>query len=173
MKRELEERIAKIKLRIEKDQQLLKELEAQYSEVLKQEKERQQYLASSDIINIIKKHTGKESNMATIKRWADQGYLGDIVDERKRFWALKSKQGKKRFLYPKKNVYQFLYKKGFIQPVFNVIDRVKVMSGNYKGEIGVVVKSDLVDDVFCYTIQLEKDFSIVQNIPEQELVQVE
>lgn len=172
MKSELEAKISMLKERIQQDQLTLAKLEKEYLEVIKQEKAREEYMASSDIVDIIKKYTGNESNMSTIKRWADQGFLGEVIDERQRFWALKSKQGKKRFLYPKHNVYHFLYEKGYIKPLYHVLDRVKINQNNnqIQNEYAIIIKNELITDSFCYTIQLESNFQLFEKINENDLV---
>ncbi|MED0676575.1 MULTISPECIES: hypothetical protein [Aneurinibacillus] len=45
--------------------------------------------------------------MSTIKRWTDEGYLEEVIDERERFWALKLKQGKKT--QPLLRVHRFFF----------------------------------------------------------------
>ncbi|MED0678554.1 hypothetical protein P4S83_03510 [Aneurinibacillus thermoaerophilus] len=68
--------------------------------------------------------------MSTIKRWTDEGYLGEVIDERERFWALKLKQGKKRNLYSVSIVFSFLYEKRYIAPLYDILDEVMYTDGD-------------------------------------------
>ncbi len=168
LRNDIEGQIEILEKRILDDQLTLQSLKLRLKELIIQEKERACYLSSSEILDLIYEHTGKESNMSTIKRWSDQGFLGEAIDEREVFWALKTKQGKKRFLYPKKQVYQFLYDKKWIRPRFDVLDRVKICKPGtpYHEEAAVVVKSRLEADEFLYTLQTENDFLVLQDITE-------
>ncbi|MEW9668691.1 hypothetical protein [Ammoniphilus sp. 3BR4] len=168
LRKELEEQIAVIEKRMADDQASLQSLKLRLKELINQEKERAHYLSSSEILELIYHHTGKESNMSTIKRWADQGFLGEVIDEKEVFWALKTKQGKKRFLYPKKQVYRFLFDKALIRPRFDILDRVRISDSKHPNfdEAAVVVKSGLMEDEFYYTLQTETSFSVVEQVAE-------
>lgn len=170
MKREeIEEAIKATEERIKADQQALIELKERLEVVTSQEKERLHYISSKEIIDLIYKQTGKKNNMSTIKRWADEGYLGTVLDEKEKFWALPTKQGKKRFLYPKEDVYSFLYEKGYLQPQYKILDRVYLMTDARPSEAGIVVSSHLLKTEFMYTIQLEATFELLKDIPENKL----
>ncbi|MCM3714293.1 hypothetical protein [Halalkalibacter oceani] len=170
MKREeIEEAIRATEERMKADQQTLVELKERLEIVVSQEKERLHYISSKEIIDLIYKHTGKKNNMSTIKRWADEGYLGTVLDEKEKFWALPTKQGKKRFLYPKADVYSFLFEKGYLQPQYKVLDRVSVEADGQPPEAGIVVSSQLLKTEFMYTIQLESSFALLKDIPENKL----
>ncbi|MCM3760101.1 hypothetical protein M3212_04770 [Alkalihalobacillus oceani] len=171
MKREeIEEAIKATEERMKADQQALVELKERLEVVTSQEKERLHYISSKEIIDLIYKQTGKKNNMSTIKRWADEGYLGTVLDEKEKFWALPTKQGKKRFLYPKEDVYSFLYEKGYLQPQYKILDRVYLPTTDARPpEAGIVVSSHLLKTEFMYTIQLESTFELLKDIPENKL----
>ncbi|GAB7388732.1 hypothetical protein BSNK01_25700 [Bacillaceae bacterium] len=163
---ELEAAIKALEKKIEKDRQKLLQLRKRLQEYQTQEEERRRYISSKEILDLIYEYTGKKSNLSTIKRWADEGYLGEVVDEKEKFWALKTKQGKKRFLYPKTQVYAFLLEKGFLKPKYEILDRVRLKGSN---EPGVVVNAYLAGDHFRYTVQLERSGKVLQQIKEEEL----
>ena len=100
-RKDLEALLKKTEEKIKEQQMLLKDLSKRLEALEEQEKERKNYISSKEIINLVFRKIGKTLNMSTIKRWADEGYLGEVIDEKEKFWALRSKQGKKRFLYPK------------------------------------------------------------------------
>ncbi|SFE81779.1 hypothetical protein [Alteribacillus iranensis] len=174
MKRaELEEQIKLTENKILEEQEKLKELREHLKIVIEQEKERKHYISSKEIIDLIYKNTGKKINMSTVKRWADEGYLGEVIDEKDKFWALRSKQGKKRFLYPKINTHSFLYEKGYLHPEYEVLDRVVVKQPGQEKFTGIVVDSILEKDQFQYTIQTEETFEAIPNIKEEYLTKLE
>ncbi len=168
-KAELAAEIKAVEEKIKEYQRKLRELTAEWEEFIAQEREREYYISSKEIIDLILAHTGKLSNMSMIKRWADEGYLGEVVDEKDKFWTLRSKQGKKRFLYPKKTVYSFLYEKGLIHPKFEVLDRVRISRQTENADIGTVVQFALTDAEFYYTVQLEATGEIVKAVKETQL----
>lgn len=172
LQRDLEENIQLLEKRIKEDELTLANLKHRLQELNNQKNKRALYISSSEILTLIYEHSGKESNMSTIKRWADQGFLGEVVDEREEFWALKTKQGKKRFLYPKNQVFKFLYEKQLLRPRFHVLDRVRIYVPDlvHHGQIAVVVKNILLGDGFIYTLQLEDTFKILDGIPESHLI---
>ncbi len=172
-KEELEEAIKSTEEKIETYQQSLSDLKERLHELVLQEKERENYISSKEIVDLIFKNTGKKNNMSTIKRWADEGYLGEVLDEKEKFWALPSKQGKKRFLYPKKDVYSFLYEKGYLQPQYRVLDRVQMIDPGHEPAIGIVINSFLKKNAFHYTIQVEGSYEIIENIKEMHLNSVQ
>ncbi|MGP7818178.1 hypothetical protein [Niallia sp. 01092] len=165
-KEELEAKIKSIEEKIESYQNFLINLNEELKELIKQEEERKRYISSKEIIDLIYEHTGKNTNMSTIKRWADEGYIGNIINEKDKFWALKSKQGKKRFLYPKEDVYNFLYQKGYLWPKYEVLDRVLISENNHELLTGIIVNSYLKKDEFHYTIQVEGNMKIIKEIKE-------
>ena len=91
-------------------------------------------------------------------------YIGDVVDEKQAFPALRTKQGKKRFLYPKEEVRQFLHEKGYLLPAFDVLDQVWL-----GGERAMVMKAALQKGEFQYTVQLESTFDIQKGVMESQL----
>lgn len=174
LRKELEEQIAAIEKRMADDQASLQSLKLRLKELVNQQKERAHYVSSSEILELIYHHTGKESTMSTIKRWADQGFLGEVIDEKEVFWALKTKQGKKRFLYPKKQVYRFLLDKALLRPRYDILDRVCIIDPQHANfyEPAVVVKSEWLEDEFYYTLQAETTFSVVEQVAESWLKQI-
>jgi hypothetical protein len=168
-KEELVTEIQSIEGKIKEYQDTLQTLRQELNEVIVQERERKHYISSKEILDLIYEQTSKQGNMSMIKRWADDGLLGEVVDEKDKFGALRSKQGKKRFLYPKKEVYSFLYEKGYIRPKFEVLDRVKWIDATNTMEIGIIVNSHLQQDQFYYTIQLQKSGEVIKDISENEI----
>ncbi|OXS73293.1 hypothetical protein B1B05_18590 [Domibacillus enclensis] len=156
-KNELEQRITEYEMELE-------QLRSQLTLVAEQEAAREQFMSSKQIIELVRQQTGRELNMSTIKRWADEGYLGDVVDEKQAFPALRTKQGKKRFLYPKEEVRQFLHEKGYLLPAFDVLDQVWL-----GGERAMVMKAALQKGEFQYTVQLESTFDIQKGVMESQL----
>jgi RNase P/RNase MRP subunit p29 len=166
---ELENTIKSIEEKIEGYQQELQKLREQLDALKVQEKERENFVSSKEIIDLIASKVGKKVNMSTIKRWADEGYLGEVIDEKEKFWAVHSKQGKKRFLYPKAQAFTFLYEKGFLQPEFEVLDRVLVKLPEREPVIAIVINSSLRQGEFLYTLQVEGTFDILKDVKEREL----
>ncbi|WP_203364306.1 hypothetical protein [Bacillus sp. REN10] len=171
MKRsELEWLIQKTEAKLKEQQELLQELYQRLEALTIQEKERQKYISSKEIIDLIERKVGKKTNMSTIKRWADEGYLGEVVDEKDKFWALQSKQGKKRYLYAKVDTYRFLYEeKGYLLPEYEVLDRVLVTQSKGEPLIGIIIDSHLHEDEFHYVIQIEGSFDTLKNVKERNI----
>ncbi|WP_404331813.1 hypothetical protein [Mesobacillus maritimus] len=165
----LEDNIKTIEEKIKAYQEELTQLREELSALDEQEKERTKYVSSKEIVDLIYKKVGKKVNMSTIKRWADEGYLGDVIDEKEKFWALQSKQGKKRFVYPKVQAFTFLYEKGFLLPEFDILDRVQIMNPDDSQTIGIVVDYQLNKGEFLYTIQIEGTFEILKEMNERDL----
>ncbi|MFT8322291.1 MAG: hypothetical protein ABF649_15450 [Bacillus sp. (in: firmicutes)] len=174
MKREeLETKMKSIEEKIASYQHTLHQLNEELKEVIKQEEDRGNYVSSKEITDLIYEKTGKNTNMSTIKRWADEGYIGEVIDEKDKFWALKSKQGKKRFLYPKTDVYSFLYQKGYLWPKYEVLDRVQISKNDDdKLLTGIIIDSCLKNAQFHYTIQLEVSMKMVKEIQESCLKKI-
>ncbi|WP_338752984.1 hypothetical protein [Bacillus sp. FJAT-52991] len=171
MKRsELELLIHKAETKLQEQQLLLQDLYKRLEALTDQERERENYISSKEIIDLIEKKVGKKINMSTIKRWADEGFLGEVVEEKDKFWALQSKQGKKRFLYPKVDTYRFLHEeKGYLLPEYEVLDRVLVTQSEKEPLIGMVIDSHLHQDEFHYIIQIEGSFETLQDVKEKNL----
>jgi hypothetical protein len=165
----LEDNIKTIEEKIKAYQEELNQLREELSALDEQEKERTKYVSSKEIVDLIYKKVGKKVNMSTIKRWADEGYLGEVIDEKEKFWALQSKQGKKRFVYPKVQAFTFLYEKGFLLPEFDILDRVLITNADGGQTIGIVVDYQLNKGAFLYTLQIEGTFEILKQINEKEL----
>ncbi len=168
----LEDSIKTIEAKIEAYQKELNQLREELSALTEQEEERKKYVSSKEIVDLIDKKIGKKVNMSTIKRWADEGYLGEVIDEKERFWALQSKQGKKRFVYPKVQALTFLYEKGFLLPEFEILDRVSVMNADGSQTIGIVIDYRLDKGEFLYSIQIEGTFEILKEMNEREITLV-
>lgn len=169
---DLLQRIQRLRDQIEADCQALNRLEAEWRQFLEQEKERKHYFSSKEILELIREHSGQEKNMTAIKRWADEGLLGEKIEEKERFPLLVHKQGNKRYLYPKPAVLQFLVRKQFIRPRFDILDQV-VLTHFRPDQVGVVIASHLAQDWFVYTVQLEHNGEIMRDIAEANLLLVE
>jgi len=165
----LEDNIKTIEEKIKAYQEELNQLREELSALAEQEEERKKFVSSKEIVDLIYKKIGKKVNMSTIKRWADEGYLGEVIDEKEKFWALQSKQGKKRFVYPKVQAFTFLYEKGFLLPEFEILDRVVIMNSDGSQTIGIVIDYRLDKGEFHYTIQIEGKFEILKEINERDL----
>lgn len=166
-KEELQAEIASVETKIKENQERLRMLYHELDELIAQEQERAHYISSKEIIDLIFAFTGKQGNMSMIKRWADDGHLGEVVDEKDKFWALRSKQGKKRFLYPKINVFAFLYERGILTPKYDVLDRIVFQAS--PADVGIIISSRLQIDRFMYTIQLEATGQVKQDVWEDEI----
>lgn len=171
-RKDLEALLKKTEEKIQEQQLLLKDLSQRLEALDEQEEERENYISSKEIIDLIFKKIGKSINMSTIKRWADEGYLGEVIDEKEKFWALHSKQGKKRFLYPKINTYNFLYEKGYLLPEFEVLDRVLIKEQANDPVIGIIIDSHLSQGQFLYTIQVEGSFELMKDVKESVISEV-
>lgn len=172
-RKELETEIKEMEEKISQYKEELINMKEKLNILVEQEKERKNYISSSEIVDLVYEHIGRKINMSTIKRWADEGYLGEVIEEREKFWALRHKQGKMRFLYPIVNVYQFLYEKGYLRPKYDILDRVLVEKDGEKPMVGVVIESELKDAKFHYTIQIEGTFEQVSMIEEDCLKKLE
>jgi hypothetical protein len=164
---DLQSRIRRLRERIAADTNELIRLEGEWQRYLEQWRERSRYLSSQEIIAVIARYSGRPCSMATIKRWADEGYLGEVVDERERFPGLVRKQGNRRNLYPKTAVYPFLLAKGLIHPRYEILDRVRV---NRHGAnlSGVIVDIVCQTGPFLYTVQLDGSRETIA-VPEEEI----
>ncbi|MCC8436688.1 hypothetical protein HP567_019255 [Brevibacillus sp. M2.1A] len=158
-----------VKQKIAEAQALLSHLETERKNYLMQLERRRAFLSSREILDILETKVGRIGSMATVKRWADQGYLGDCIDERETFPLLVSKQGNKRFLFPRESVLNYLYKKGYLRPSYEVLDRVQLTKDStcYWGIITSVERSD---QHFTYQVQLEKTREVLLSVPEEELL---
>lgn len=166
--RDYEQRIARLKSQLAELTQQLAQLEDEFSAYLEQRERRKAYLSSRQVLDLIEACHGRNGSMATIKRWADSGYLGEVVDERELFPLLEGKQGNKRFLYPRETVCRFLYEKGLLRPAFDILDRVCVSTP--AGCIrGLVTSFDRRDDRFTYQVQLEETGVVLADVSESEL----
>lgn len=164
---ELEERITHIKQEIKEKQALLAELEEKLTEYKSQKEQRKHYVASKEIIDHIEHRSGKTIHMSTIKRWTDEGYLGEVTDEREQFWALKTKQGKKRHLYKKEAVFSFLYAKGYLFPYYDILDEV-LYHTETASLSATIIDIRMEDGQFLYKIQLP-DYTIIDSVNEKQL----
>jgi hypothetical protein len=154
----------------EYQEQVLK-LEKELEVVLDQESTRSAYMSSKEVIELIENNTGRSIDMSTIKRWSDKGYLGDVFDERKMFWALNVGSGKQRNLYLQETVIDFLYSRGFISPKFAILDEV-TLSDMPEDDVGTIIRNCLSISGFAYTVQFEDSMEIVENVPEYKIQRV-
>ncbi|GED72281.1 hypothetical protein BRE01_59830 [Brevibacillus reuszeri] len=166
--RDYEQEIARLKSQVTEATTLLAELEAEHHAYVTQCERRTVYLSSREILELLESRKGRVGSMATIKRWADQGYLGKVVDEREAFPLLVSKQGNKRFLYPREAVFRFLHEKGLLLPLYDVLDRVQIRIAEKKVS-GLVTAIERYDQNFSYQVQLEATGEILSSIAEEDL----
>ncbi|MFF0826107.1 hypothetical protein ACFYU8_05175 [Brevibacillus sp. NPDC003359] len=158
-----------MKQKIADAQTLLSQLEAERKNYLTQLERRKAFLSSREILDILETKTGRLGSMATVKRWADQGYLGDYLDERETFPLLVSKQGNKRFLFPRESVLTYLYKKGYLRPSYEVLDRVQ-LTRDSQCCWGIITSVERSDQHFTYQVQLEKTGEVLLSVAEEELL---
>ncbi|GED13018.1 hypothetical protein [Aneurinibacillus migulanus] len=164
---ELEVRVKHLRQEIKEKQALLADLEEKLIEYKSQQEQRKYYVSSKEIIDYIEHRSGKLINMSTIKRWADEGYLGEVSDEREQFWALKTKQGKKRNLYKKAIVFSFLYTRGYLFPYYDILDEV-LYSTETTSFSAIVTDIRMENGQFLYKIQLP-DYTIIDDVNEEQL----
>lgn len=168
------DRINQLRTQIMQDTQELTKLEEQYENYLKQLEMRKSYMSSREIIELVASYQGISKNMTAIKRWADEGLLGEKIDEREHFPLLVKKQGNKRFLYPRSTVYAFLASNNYIFPRYEVIDQVKYRRPNDGDELqAVIISTHLHKDQFVYMIQAEGTGELIHDVREADLAIVE
>ncbi|UED77600.1 hypothetical protein [Brevibacillus sp. DP1.3A] len=158
-----------VKQKIADAHALLTQLETERKNYLTQLERRKAFLSSREILDIMETKVGRVGSMATVKRWADQGYLGDCIDERETFPLLVNKQGNKRFLFPRESVLTYLYKKGYLRPSYEVLDRVQLTRENICCW-GIITSVERSDQHFTYQVQLEKTGEVLLSISEEELL---
>ncbi|ASJ54081.1 hypothetical protein BP422_11325 [Brevibacillus formosus] len=158
-----------LKQKIVEAHALLSQLETERKNYLTQLERRKAFLSSREILDILETKAGRVGSMATVKRWADQGYLGDCIDERETFPLLVSKQGNKRFLFPRESVLSYLYKKGYLRPSYEVLDRVQLTRDSTYCW-GIITSVERTDQHFTYQVQLEKTGEVLLAVPEEELL---
>ncbi|MFF2528444.1 hypothetical protein ACFVS2_05970 [Brevibacillus sp. NPDC058079] len=158
-----------VKQKIADAHALLTQLETERKNYLTQLERRKEFLSSREILDIMETKVGRVGSMATVKRWADQGYLGNCIDERETFPLLVNKQGNKRFLFPRESVLTYLYKKGYLRPSYEVLDRVQLTRENICCW-GIITSVERSDQHFTYQVQLEKTGEVLLSISEEELL---
>lgn len=167
--RDYERQIAQLQLQIQEAAAQIAQLEKEREEYASQQTQRMNYLSSREILDLLEARNGRRGSLATIKRWADRGELGAVVDERQVFPLLVNKQGNKRYLYPREEALRFLCEKGLLAPRFDVLDRVQLKQG--KRCVHALVTSVRRDDLcFTYQVQLEATGEVLPNIPEDALL---
>jgi hypothetical protein len=153
--KDYDQQIARLKIQVLEATTQLAELE----------NEKQTYLEQLDLLET---RQGRIGSMASIKRWADNGYLGDVIDEREAFPLLEGKQGNKRYLYPRDVVLRFLHDKGLLSPAYEVLDRVQLMTA--AGAAWALVTAIERDDHrFTYQVQLESSGDVLSSVAEEFL----
>ncbi|WP_340673355.1 hypothetical protein [Brevibacillus agri] len=162
-------KIAQVKQQIVELAALLTELENEQQRYHEQSEQRKAYMSSREILELLEQKQVRIGSMATIKRWSDHGYLGKGVDEREAFPLLASKQGNKRFLYPREAVLSFLYEKGLLVPAYEVLDRVQLRRASRDADWALVTAVSRRDLRFFYQVQLETTGEVVLQVPEEEL----
>ncbi len=168
--KEYDRQIAELRCQIQQAARRLEELEAERDAYEQQRQLRQQFFSSREILHLLAERHGHKGSLATIKRWADEGHLGEVKEERTHFPLLASTQGKKRFLYPKDEVCRFLYQKGLFRPFFDILDRVRLARADSTIH-AIVTKAELREDRFYYSLQVEGTTDIVDDVPEEELAE--
>lgn len=168
--KDYDEEIMILKQKIAAANTLLDQLETERTNYLKQLAARKAYFSSREILDLIEEKGGRASSMATIKRWADQGHLGGCIDERECFPLLVSKQGNKRFLYPRTTVLTFLHEKGYLRPSYEVLDRVQLKTAKGSHAWGLITAVERHDQHFTYQVQMEKTGEVLLAVPEEELL---
>lgn len=158
-----------VKQKIADAHALLNQLETERKNYLTQLERRKAFLSSREILDILETKAGRAGSMATVKRWADQGYLGDWIDERETFPLLVRKQGNKRFLFPRESVLTYLYKKGYLRPSYEVLDRVQ-LTRDSTCCWGIITSVERSDQHFTYQVQLEKTGEVLLSVSEEELL---
>jgi len=144
------------------------QLEIEKEAYLEQQQRRQNYLSSREILDLLGERLGRVGSMATIKRWADTGSLGEVIDERESFPLLATKQGNKRFLYPREDVLHFLREKGYIAPRYEVLDRV--LLSKEKPGYALITAIEPCGHTFTYHVQLEANGELLTQIAEEDLL---
>lgn len=166
--KDYDQQIARLKIQVLEATTQLTELENEKQTYLEQLERRRGYLSSREILDLLETRQGRLGSMATIKRWADNGYLGDVTDEREAFPLLEGKQGNKRYLYPRDVVLRFLHDKGFLSPAYEVLDRVQLMTET--GSVWALVTAIQRDDHrFTYQVQLESSGDVLSSVAEEFL----
>ncbi|MFD2371469.1 hypothetical protein ACFSO0_16200 [Brevibacillus sp. GCM10020057] len=166
--KDYEQQIIRLQSQIAKLTEQLASLRSEQSAYRKQCERRQDYLSSREILELLEARQGRSGSMATIKRWADSGQLGEVVDEREMFPLLDRKQGNKRFLYPREDVLRFLHDRGLLRPAYDILDRVLLCSpqGN---QAALVTAIERRGDRFTYQVQLEETGEVVSEVAETDL----
>ncbi|WP_432774142.1 hypothetical protein AAFJ72_11950 [Brevibacillus gelatini] len=162
-------KIAQIKQHIAELTTQLAELESEQQCYHEQLAQRKAYMSSREILALLEQKHVRIGSMATIKRWSDRGCLGEGVEEREAFPLLASKQGNKRFLYPRETVLSFLYEKGLLAPAYEVLDRVRFRHACRDTGWALVTAVSRRDLRFFYDVQLETTGEVVLQVPEEDL----
>lgn len=167
--KEYEQQIERLRKLIADATAQLAQLESEQQAYLDQQEKRQAYLSSREILDLLEARQGRTGSMASIKRWADHGYLGTVIDERETFPLLANKQGNRRFLYPRESVLRFLYEKGFLSPRCEVLDRVQVKTAAGT-EWALVTSVERQGLQFRYQLQLESTGVLLTSVAEEDLL---
>ncbi|MFM1650994.1 hypothetical protein ACI7RC_02705 [Brevibacillus sp. B_LB10_24] len=169
------ENIERLKEKIAAETRQLAALEQSLTAYLAEREKRSQYLSSRELQELITIHSGKRLSMTTIKRWADLGHLGKVLDEREQFPLLTRKQGRKRSLYHKSSVYPFLWDKNLLRPKYDVLDVVGIRMNGSDGQAdrAVVLSSRLYGQHILYQLQAEASMELWQDVPEEHLFALE
>ncbi|WP_019119291.1 hypothetical protein [Brevibacillus massiliensis] len=171
------ESIQRLREKIAADTRRLEAMEQSLAAFLDERERRSQYLSSRELSELIARYSGRRLSMTTIKRWADLGHLGKVLDEREQFPLLTRKQGRKRSLYHKSSVYPFLWEKNLLRPKYDVLDVVRIrMSGTdgvRQAGRAVVLSSRLCGQRILYQLQTEESMELWQDVPEEHLSALE
>jgi len=145
------------------------QLELERAAYLEQQQRRLNYLSSREILELLEARHGRVGSMATIKRWADSGALGEVIDEREAFPLLVNKQGNKRFLYPREDVLHFLREKGYLRPRYEVLDRV-LFNKDTRRCPALIIAIEPCGNSFTYHVQLEATGELLTHVAEEDLL---
>lgn len=145
------------------------QLELERASFLEQQHRRMNYLSSREILELLEARHGRVGSMATIKRWADSGALGEVIEEREAFPLLVNKQGNKRFLYPREDVLQFLREKGYLSPRYEVLDRV-LLDTDKPCSHALIIAIEPCGHRFTYHVQLEATGELLTHVAEEDLL---
>lgn len=145
------------------------QLELERAAFLEQQQRRMNYLSSREILELLEARQGRVGSMATIKRWADSGALGEVIEEREAFPLLVNKQGNKRFLYPREDVLHFLREKGYLCPRYEVLDQV-LFNKDTRRCHALIIAIEPSGNSFTYHVQLEATGELLTHVAEEDLL---
>lgn len=166
--KDYEQQIIRLQSQIAEWTEQLASLQSEQRAYREQYERRQGYLSSREILDLLEARQGRSASMSAIKRWADSGQLGAVVEEREMFPLLEGKQGNKRFLYPREDVLRFLHDRGLLRPAYDILDRV-LLTTPCGSAAALVTAIERRADRFTYQVQLEETGEIAADVAETDL----